>query len=129
MLVEVLLTDEAVRTTGHARVGGVDDNSISRERRRIHGIEDTANLDIEETDVAIILRKHLLHIGLLARPLQELFVPDNHLAVVERVLRQEVRRQRDRGDVVFHREAIGDDVRVVRTIEGEVGEERFLAVL
>ena len=40
------------------------------------------------------------------------------------MLRQEVRRERDFGRVVVNRKIIGDDVRIVRRIEGHVAKKR-----
>ena len=129
VLVEVLLADEAVRTAGHAGIRGVDDDRIGGVRRSVDGVEDAADLDVEERDVTIVLGQHRLHVGLRARPFHQLLITDDHLAVVERMLRQEVRRQRDRGRRIIDREPFRHDVRVMRAVEGEVGEERLLAVL
>ena len=129
VLVEVLLTDETVRTASHTRVGGVDDDGIGGEGRRIHGIEHAADLDVQKAHVTIILGQHRLHIDLGARPLHQLLVADDHLAVVERMLGQEVRRQGNRSDVILDWETVGHDVRVMRTIKSQIGEERLLAVL
>ena len=129
MLVEVLLTDEAMRTAGHAGIRGEDDDRIGGVGRSIDGVEDAADLDVEEGDVTIILGQHRPDVSLLAGPGQQLLVADDHLAVVERVLRQEVRRERDRGRRIIDREPFRHDVRVMRTVEGKIREERLLAIL
>ncbi len=129
VFVEVLLADEAVRTAGHAGIRGVDDDRVGGMRRRVDGVEDAPDLHVEEADVAIVLGQHRLDVGLLAGPGQQLFVADDHLAVIERMLGQEVRRQRDRGRRIIDRKALRHDVRVVGSVEGEIGEERLPAVL
>ena len=125
MLVEILLTDESVGAAGHARIRRKNDHGVRRLRRGFDGIEDPTNLQIQETDVAIVVREHLLDGRRLARPKQEQFIPERHVTVIERMLRQEVSRQRNLGGVVGHRKTVRYDMRVMRAIESQVSIERL----
>ena len=58
-----------------------------------------------------------------------MLVADGHLAVVEGVLRQKVRRKRDLIGGVANGKIVRHDVRIVRTIKRHVGEERAASLL
>jgi hypothetical protein len=59
------------------------------------------------------------------RPREKLLVADRHFAVVERMLGEEIGGERDFFWVVVDGKVGGHDVGIVRTVEGEVSEERF----
>ena len=126
MLVEVLLADQPVAAARDAGVGREYDNGVRRVRRFFQRIEHAADQGVEVGNIAVILGDHLAHSRRRAGMRQEDLVADEHLAVVERMLRQEVLRQRDLGRVVADRERVGDDMRIVRRIERYVAEERFV---
>ena len=92
--------------------------------------EDPPDLLVQVRDQAVVLGQLVANHRLGPRPGgQVLVAAASHHAVVERQLRQEVRRQRRQVAVVRLAVARRRLPRIVRRGEGDVGEERLLAVV
>ncbi len=55
--------------------------------------------------------------------LEQHLVTQHHIAVVERMLRQKVRRQQARIRLISYREIVGNNVRIVGPVHRHVAEE------
>ena len=129
MFVEVLFANQTVAATRHTGVRTEHHEGVRGIRRSCQRIEYAPNLDVEEGNVAVIVGIHRLDRLGAARVRQQQFIPNRHLAVVERMLRQEVRRQEPFVGCVTHRIIVRHDVGIVRPIKGDITEEGAALVL
>src|SRR5262249_62391986 len=88
-------------------------------------VEDWAHLSVQEGDGGVVVGQVLADDGRRARPGGQALVAADQVAVVERVLRQEVWRQRRLGGVVMVVIGPRGQARIVRGVEGDVAEERL----
>ena len=128
VLVEALLAQQPVAAQRQAVVGRVDDDRVVRVPRLLQRREDPPDLLVEVGDETVVLAE--LVADDLAGPgvRREVLVADvlGH-AVVERVLGQEVLRERRAIPVVHLPERLRRVSRVVRRGERDVAEERSIA--
>ena len=100
VLVHVLLAVQAVAADRQPLVAREDDDRVVRLAGLLQGGQDAADLRVHVRDHGIVQGQLLADRSGSARPGQELLVPAAEVAVVERMLGEEVRRQGDRVRVV-----------------------------
>ncbi len=94
VVIEILLAKEAVAADRQAMVAGKDDERALVLAARPQRIEDAADLRVEERDRGVIVGEMLADDLGRPRPGRQSLVANGEGAVIERVLRLEVLRQR-----------------------------------
>ncbi len=124
VLVEVLLAHQAVLADRQAVVAGHDDDGVVGEAALLQHVEQAAGLRVQVGDHRVVLGDVAPHLRLVARVGGQQLVADVQRAVVERVARQEVGRQRQPLRVVASQVLGRHRARVVRGHERHVHQER-----
>lgn len=127
--IEILFADQAMAAAGDARVGAKYDDGIGGIRGVIEGIEDAADLRIEKRDVAPVISDHLLGAGSGARVGEQQFIAHRHFAVIEWMLGHEILWQECGIRRVMKSKVMRHDVRVMRTIKGNVTKKWLIVVV
>ena len=128
VFVHVLFADEAVAAAGDAGIGAVNDNGVAGAGQRVEGIENAADLGIEVGDVAVIFGEVAADVIGRAGPGEKFFIAHEHFAVVPGMLGEKVLRERNLVRRVIEGEAGRHDMRVVRSVKGNVAEEGAVRV-
>ena len=123
-LVEVLLAEQAVLAERQAVVAGEDDDGVVELAEFPKQLENASDVVVQAGDAGVVLRE--LAPGVFRRPgpRGKMLVADGHLAIVERVQREEGRGQGDLVRVVEGHEFGRRDARIVRHGRGQVDVER-----
>ena len=120
MVVAVLLAHQAVLADGEPMVGGEDHVGVLGVARRLERLQDLADLRVHVGGVGVILGAVHLHGFARARERRQQLVPDLVVALVERMLRQVIRRHLDaRGRIAVH-VLLRRLPRIVRRIEAHI---------
>jgi len=125
VLVHVLLAAQAVAADGQPLIAGEDDHRVGRLARLFQGRQDAADLLVHVRDHRVVGGQLLADLVGRARPGEQQLVAPLEVAVVERVLGQEIRREGDLGRVVLVFVERRDQQRIVRGREAHLQKERL----
>src|SRR5947199_6121096 len=95
---------------------------------RLEGLEDATDLGIQESNGCVVVGEVLTYDRRCPGPGSEALIATGQVAVVERMLRQVVGRQRQLGRIVTLMVFLRCQPRVVRRVEGHVTEKLPLAL-
>ena len=122
-LVEVLFAEKPVLAEREAVVAAEDDDRVVPLAAGFQLGEDAPDVMIEAGDAGVVVGELLFRVLGGARPGRELLIAHGHLAIVERMLRQEGGRERDFGGIVKLVKLRLGGARVVRDGRREVDVE------
>ncbi len=128
MLVKILLPHQAVTPHRQALVGGEDHDRLSFEIQGSQLFEQSAEVMVEGRNGGIVVVQMFANLMFRARPGGQAFVAHREFAVVERMERQIVLRQRNRVGLILRLVRGRSDARIVRVAERQVHEERSLRI-
>ena len=128
MFVEVLLAEQPMAADRQAVVARERDDRVVELAEFFELFKNSPDVVIDGRDAGVVVVQMLANDGVGARPRGELLVADLQRADVERVMRQQVRRQRNFFAVVELHPFIGGDARVVWAFEFQAHQQRLLAI-
>ncbi|MBA7709537.1 hypothetical protein ES703_118456 [subsurface metagenome] len=129
VLVEVLLTQQAVTAHGQAVVPGQNDNRVLRLSRFLQRTKHPSDLSVHVRNYGVVVGDVSADFLRRSRPRRQLFVADSHLAVIKRMLRQEILRQNNLIRIVHLPVLLRRLPRVMRCRVGDVHKEGLVVLV
>jgi hypothetical protein len=126
VLVEALLSHQAMLSHGQAIVSGKDNDRIFSVPRLLECFQHPTNLRINMRNHSIIIRYMPAHLFRRPRPSRQFFIANSHLTIIKRMLRHKILRQRELRRVIHIVIFLRRRPRVMRCRIRDIRKERLV---